>query len=89
MRLFKYAPLVRIDILLKEAIRYTQPSDLNDPYEMRFDFESLTSDDFTFHRRAMGSPEAVEGLRASAPNYYNQLPAETRANLSIEETSYP
>jgi hypothetical protein len=27
MRLFKYAPLERIDILLKEAIRYTQSSD--------------------------------------------------------------
>ena len=46
MRLYKYAPIGRIDILLNETIRYTQPSALNDPYEMRLDFVSLTTDDY-------------------------------------------
>ncbi len=62
-RLFKYACLDRIDVLLKEAIRYTQPSDLNDPYEMRLEFTSLTSDDYSHFQRLMKSEDLIEGVR--------------------------
>jgi len=34
MSLYKYVPLERIDILLKQKIRYSQPGSFNDPFEM-------------------------------------------------------
>jgi Protein of unknown function (DUF2971) len=75
MRLFKYAPLDRIDILLDEAIRYTQPGDLNDPYEMRLDFAALRSDDYSLFQRSIESL-TIDAATKFYETYREHLPAQ-------------
>jgi len=44
MRIFKYLSPVRIDVLQNLSIRFTQPSDLNDPFEQLLNISSLMTD---------------------------------------------
>src|SRR5215207_9168735 len=41
MTLFKYIRPERLDVIEKREIRFTQPAALNDPFELRPQFESL------------------------------------------------
>ena len=84
VRLYKYAPIARIDILLNEAIRYTQPSALNDPYEMRVDFESFTLDDYSHFTGLSAAYATPEG----ASKYYDDLPEDLRSVLPITKEEF-
>jgi Protein of unknown function (DUF2971) len=43
--LFKYLPPARIDVLEKSLIRFTQPGDLNDPFEFRSLFRNVVTEE--------------------------------------------
>ena len=80
-KLYKYVEADRVDILVNKSIRFTQPSALNDPFELQPLFEELfTEDDL----KSLTNPsfEVIEqGLR----NEYSKLPAEQRSQMSVEQ----
>ena len=45
-QIYKYLPPARIDVLENLSIRFTQPSALNDPFEVLVNFSSLMTPDF-------------------------------------------
>jgi hypothetical protein len=45
MILYKYLPAVRVDVLRRRAVRFTQPGDFNDPFEFRPKIQAVASSD--------------------------------------------
>jgi hypothetical protein len=80
-KLYKYVEADRVDILVNKSIRFTQPSALNDPFELQPLFEELfTEDDL----KSLTNPsfEVIEqGLRKE----YSKLPAEQRSQMSVKQ----
>ncbi len=45
MILYKYLPAVRVDVLRRRTVRFTQPGDFNDPFEFRPKIQAVASSD--------------------------------------------
>ena len=80
-KLYKYVEPERIDILENKLIRFTQPSALNDPFELQSLFEELfTEDDL----RSLTNPsfDVIEPLLRKE---YLMLPDQQRSQMSVEQ----
>ena len=78
MILYKYLPLERIDVLTNCKIRYSQPSALNDPFEVQLPFDKFTNDSDAINTFEKGLPEVLKVG-------YQQLPKEVRKKVSFED----
>lgn len=77
-RLFKYLCPSRIGVLTDRLIRYTPLGAFNDPFEGRPEIKGLASQEMVLNTFAIAIPREIEAA-------YNTLPAETKANLSLEQ----
>ena len=80
MTLYKYAAPARIDVLQRGRIRFTQPSAVNDPFEMQPHFETLLTADFV-SREITGKPIDITDKLVQA---YSEQPEEVRGQVSLE-----
>lgn len=78
MRLFKYLHPDRTDVLKNAKIRYSSPSTLNDPFEVK-----------PFLTGIAPNKELESGLNLYLPDYlikeYEKLPRELRRKISLEK----
>src|ERR1035438_8493458 len=81
--LFKYLRPERVDVIERLEIRSTQPSALNDPFELRPRFESLIPEAETL-AHFQTTPADFEPILRQA---YAMLPTEYRSRLSLEDAA--
>lgn len=74
MKLHKYVTADRIDVLKNELIRFTQPSALNDPWELKPRTDHLVSD------------HDIEGIAAPLMEHDAMVDAFAKALLNIRES---
>ncbi len=77
MKLFKYVPAERLDILENGYIRFTQSSCLNDPYEMQ-----------PFFERFELSPELLEEAKNSPDEFLDKMAEKVYSRLTDEQKPY-
>jgi len=80
-KLYKYVPPERIDILRNGHIRFTQPSSLNDPFEMQPVFEVL------FHEEKVQEilEPPFEYIEESLREKYKELPADQKSKFTEDQ----
>ena len=78
--LYKYLRPVRVDVLNKLEIRFTQPNALNDPFELRPRFESLIREAEVLASYS-ATPVDFDPILRQA---YSMIPEESRSLLLIE-----
>lgn len=79
-RLYKYVTAARTDVLRDLSLRFTQPSALNDPFELTPMFEQVMSEE-----KFGDTLEQSKGLIEDALcEQYKKLPAELRSRVSLE-----
>jgi hypothetical protein len=75
-RLYKYLPSARLDVLTHGMIRHTQPSALNDPFEVRPYVSSLAPHEYADRSLTEFLPEEVSKV-------YDGLPQQVRALIPM------
>lgn len=80
-KLYKYVVPERIDILKNQLIRFTQPSALNDPFELQPMFEELLPENQL--KEALNP--SFEDIEAALRQDYLKLAPEQRAQISLEQ----
>lgn len=80
-KLYKYVPPERTDILKNQLIRFTQPSALNDPFELQPLYDQLLSESEL--KEAMNPP--FEFIEEALRKLYINLPSEQQARISVEQ----
>lgn len=79
-RLYKYVTAARTDVLRDLSLRFTQPSALNDPFELTPMFEQVMSEE-----KYGDTLEQSKGLIEDAlREQYKKLPAELRSRIPLE-----
>jgi len=81
--LYKYLRPVRVDVLNKLEIRFTQPNALNDPFELRPRFESLIREAEVLASYS-ATPVDFDPILRQA---YSMIPEESRSLLPYEEAA--
>jgi hypothetical protein len=79
MTLFKYLRPDRVDVLQRCEIRFTQPGALNDPFELRPQFEELLAQADLLEGIATAPIDLSERIR----DVYSMLPEEQRSVLPL------
>src|SRR6266849_2373668 len=88
MPLFKYVPMGRVDILVRQRVRYTQPGAFNDPFEMPAFLERAM--EVASFRQKVANQLPIK-MRAT----YERLPLEQKAKMpfktfaTLAETQFP
>lgn len=80
-RLYKYVTAARTDVLRDLSIRFTQPSALNDPFELTPMFEQVMSEEKFGDMLEQSKGLIDEALREQ----YKKLPTELRSSVSLEK----
>jgi Protein of unknown function (DUF2971) len=80
MYFYKYVVPERVDVLVNGMIRFTQPTALNDPFELRPYFDTLVSDD---HLRNVVRGQGVD-LTPVLIEVYEKQSAEIKARVSLD-----
>lgn len=80
-KLYKYLPLERLDVLGNRLIRFSQPSALNDPFELKPVFEDLLPEESIQEALEPSLELLEEALRAD----YEKLSQEQKAIMSVEQ----
>ena len=80
-KLYKYLAPERIDILKNQLIRFTQPSALNDPFELQPMFEELFSENDL--KEAMDPP--FEYIEEALRKQYLESSSKLQAHISIDQ----
>lgn len=81
MSLYKYVIPERIDVLENGYVRFSQPSALNDPFEMQPYFESIAKDSY-FKEELNKSRDNM--LDTALKDVYSKLPIEIKQVVSFE-----
>jgi uncharacterized protein Usg len=85
MTLYKYVIADRIDILKNGVIRFTQPSALNDPWEMKPHIEQLMTDDLwekEIRGKALEHYRSVDYIKNASEEAWKRLPRKQRRAMS-------
>lgn len=80
-RLYKYLIPDRIDILNNNLIRFTQPSALNDPFELKPIFQELLPE----HKLKEAFEPPFEHIENALRRDYEKLPNDKKLLLSVEQ----
>lgn len=80
-KLYKYLPPERLDVLGSRLIRFSQPSALNDPFELKPVFENLLPEESIQEALEPSLEFLEEALRAN----YEKLSPEQKAIMSIDQ----
>ena len=80
MKLYKYLRPDRIDVITNLELRFTQPGALNDPFELRPQFQSLISE----AQLLAGLAQAPLDLGPRLREAYDMLPAAERGQIPFE-----
>lgn len=81
MSLYKYVVAERLDVLQNARIRFTQPSALNDPFEMQPVFNNLAPESY-FREELESSKEML--LENALRLVHEQLPPPIRQEMTLE-----
>jgi hypothetical protein len=81
LMLYKYVTPDRIDVLESCLIRYTQPSALNDPFELRPFFDRLMTDEFLVEHLSGQSIDITQHVIEA----YEEQPEEYKRQLSLDQ----
>lgn len=85
LRLFKYSNPDRVDILQTLSVRFTQPSALNDPFELRPVFDQVFSDDWLEKELDPSSDSFKIELNSALRRRFDELSNEERQNISFSQ----
>lgn len=83
MELFKYLHPDRIDVLQNGTLRFSQPSALNDPFELRPYFNQTVADHFYDSKKVMAPGGDV--FRKAVAKLYTSEPGHFRQKTSLPE----
>jgi hypothetical protein len=79
MTVYKYGNPDRLDVLRRERIRFTQPSALNDPFELYPYFQNVVPEAFLVEQLTSVdiTPHLIEA--------YDKIPEQARAGVSLDD----
>uniref|UniRef100_A0A7C3KGX8 DUF2971 domain-containing protein n=1 Tax=Oscillatoriales cyanobacterium SpSt-418 TaxID=2282169 RepID=A0A7C3KGX8_9CYAN len=83
MTIYKYGNADRLDVLQRERIRFTQPSVLNDPFELRMYFQHIAPESLIL-LIGRASVDWVSLLTGVYLEGQEKLPDSVKANISLE-----
>ncbi len=84
MKLYKYVPIARMDVLKNNLIRFTQPGALNDPGEMRVQIKKLIDDNSLNNllNKSIGKASKPDVMSKSLKENFKK---DFNLNLTVEE----
>jgi hypothetical protein len=84
-RIFKYVPPERIDVLENLTIRFTQPSALNDPFELKPMFKQMVSDEELDKVFDPSTASFKQEWLAAINRQYNEQPRSFKRRITLKQ----